>query len=158
MSTVVIGVDPGDSMGVAALQDGKLIAAFQGKPEDGMIMIEVLVEKFTPEAGHHLVIACERFVELGRTAKTHQPVAQQVCGVVQAIANKHDVRLQWQGPADAWAVADNMLLRRLGLFRSRGDVDQSDANDVNMAIRHALLCVARLYATTFDQMLATAER
>lgn len=153
-SNLVIGVDPGDSTGIGGLRDGKLVAAFQGPARDAVIIIETVLERYPHD---DVTIACERFTERGRTAKTHQPVAQQVCGVIEAVAIRYAVHLIWQGPADAWAMADNTMLRRLGLFRSLRDVQQSDANDVNMALRHALLCLATRHAATFDAMLKKTE-
>ena len=156
MSVVVIGVDPGDSTGVAALCDGKLIAAFQGTPEDAVTLIEILLTRFN-QPDHDVTIACERFIQLGGRARTHQPTAQRLGGVIEAIARTYEVRFIWQGPADAWAIADNALLHRLKMFRTSHDVQQGDANDANMAVRHAILCLARLYASTFDALLMTTE-
>jgi hypothetical protein len=155
MSIVVIGIDPGDSMGVAALKDGELIAAFQGPPGDGIIMLELLLDRY-PTDDNSITVACERFTPASRIV-SHQPVAQQVIGVVESVCHKYGVSYYSQGPADAHAIATNELLKRLGLYRTKNDVGQSDANDINMAIKHALLVLAKLHATVFDQMIKNAN-
>lgn len=146
---IIIGVDPGDSMGVAALRNGKLIFTFQGTASDAVVGIEILLDHAKPE--DQVTIACERYTQMGGRVRTHQPRAQQLVGVVEAIAAKYGVRYVEQGPSDARALADNEVLRKLGLFQSGIDFGH-DADDVNMAVRHAVLCMAKLHATIFDEM------
>jgi hypothetical protein len=149
MSTMIIGIDPGDSTGLAALLDGKLIAATQTDPMETMIGLELLLKRGADE-GHRVVIAIERFVN-SSNIRSHEPTAQQVVGAVTAKANEAGVQLVLQGPSDARTMAD--AARKLKLRRSARDVDKGDANDVNMAINHALLAMMHLEPARFSQLV-----
>jgi sigma54-dependent transcription regulator len=159
MTVVVIGVDPGDSAGVAIITDKThgvptLIKAFQGSPGDAVTLVEVVLARYaTTDAD--VTIACERYVSMqtrGR-GKTQQPAAQRMIGVLEHIATEAGVRFVLQGPAEAWAIASNELLRTTHLYQTRDTVDSPDANDANMAIRHALAYMARAHTTLFDALL-----
>jgi len=155
MTLLVIGVDPGDSMGVGALrQDGllpTLTYAAQGDPHHGMDAIELLLQHHAQT--HTCVIACERYVNFTSRHRTHQPVAQQVMGATEHLAKRYDATFVLQAPADAWAVAPNHLLHQLGMWQTAKTVDAGDANDANMAIRHALVYLMRSHNTLFDALL-----
>jgi hypothetical protein len=161
--TVIIGVDPGESMGVAALMNGVLIGATQGTAQEGLIAVELLLDRFRnvePTYGSRkiepdtdVIVAMERFVSQTRQVHSHQPVAQQMVGAVTLLAEQYGARVVMQGPADARFCANNHLLRKLGMFQTRGTVDQQDANDANMAIRHALLCLSRVQASVFETLV-----
>jgi hypothetical protein len=131
VTVVVIGVDPGDSTGVAILKDMDLFFAFQGDPGDALT-----------------------FVDMSRRARTHQPTAQRVAGALEHMARTHGCMFRYQGPADAHAVADNEKLKQLGMLQTPGTVGKADANDANMAVRHALLYLSSMHARLFHDILA----
>jgi hypothetical protein len=161
----IVGVDPGDSTGVAIFDGAQLMHTFQGTPHDGLTLVKLILDRAGPD--DEVTIGVERFTQGRRVAHSHQPVAQQVIGAVQHIVsecnqrrelnNVHtQVTLLQQGPADAWAVASNELLRKLGLWQTKKDVAQADAVDANMAVRHALLVMAKRHARLFDALLTDA--
>lgn len=150
----IVGIDPGDSTGLALFMDGNFMYAKQGPPSEIMTEVEVILTKGCRDE-HRTIMAVERFTS-GRSHTTHQPVAQQVIGKVERAAEIYGARMVMQGAADAHAVADNGLLRQLGLLQTSADVGQPDANDANMAVRHALLTLSREYATQFEVLLRKA--
>lgn len=152
MSVVVIGVDPGDSTGVAILKDTTLWHTFQGTPEDGITLVELTIGRFHGTEDS-VALACERYVSMSRRGRTHQPTAQRAGGVLEHMARQHEIPFRWQGPADAWAIASNDRLKLLGMLQTPEDVQQPDAQDVNMAVRHALLYLSNTHATVFHQLL-----
>jgi hypothetical protein len=152
MSVFIIGVDPGDSTGVGIIKDGTLWKAFQGTPADALTLIELTITHFD-ENENEVAIACERYVSMQSRGRTHQPTAQRIGGAIENLAERHKRKFVWQGPADAWAIASNALLTQLGWLQTNLTVGQKDATDANMALRHALLYIARTYATQFDTLL-----
>jgi L-lactate utilization protein LutC len=150
VSVIVIGVDPGESTGVAELRDGEFIYAGQTDPEDAVLAIEVLLEHCKPE--DTVTVACEQYVDRGGY-RTNQPTAQQMVGVVRAIAEKYGVAFVLQTASEAHGIADAALLKKLGMWVHRGDVARSDANDANMAVRHALLALAHKHASIFEKIM-----
>jgi hypothetical protein len=158
MSIIVIGVDPGKSAGVAELVNGKLMEFSQGTPETAEDHLERLLGQYAGQGGVLLTVACERYVQAGRQITSHQPEAQQMIGVVARLADQHGARLALQMPADAHKIAPDGMLRRFGMLPMPKDIEQPDADDVRMAIRHAVLCIARRHARLFDNMLAATAR
>lgn len=155
--TYVVGVDPGSSSGLVALHDGVRCALYQGKPPGMLVMLESLLKRAQRE-DEHIVIACERFVLVGPTGHTHQPIAQQVIGQVHALADAYACDVVMQSPGDAKKMVTNDLLDRLGLFVRRADVNQRDANDANDASRHAVLLLGTRFATVLERLLSTQPR
>jgi hypothetical protein len=152
VSLIIIGVDPGDSTGVAMLKDTELFYAYQGDAGEAATLVELTIDRFR-KTDTKLAVACERYVTQSRRGRTHQPTAQRTGGVIEHMCQKHDVPFRWQGPADAWAIANNDRLKLLGLLLAPGDVSRPDANDVNMAMRHALLYMSNTHATVFREIL-----
>jgi hypothetical protein len=149
----VFGVDPGDSTGIAVLRGVNLFACYQGDPEHALAWLPQLVDLLRSE-GHRVAGAVERFVTGGRaTGYSAQPTAQRVVGAVETLCHERDVPLDFQSPAEAKRLAPNGLLRAAGLYVKPSQVGQRDANDVNDAVRHALLLTARRYASVFDRLL-----
>lgn len=153
MSFYVFGVDPGDSTGVAWIDvDRRELFPFQGEPKDALTYLELSLSR----VGDDDVVrgACERFVSMrGGRAHSHQPTAQRVTGAVEALADRYAVSCTLQSPADAWAIAPNELLNKLGWFQHGARFNVPDANDVNMAIRHALLLLARVRTSEFEALV-----
>jgi hypothetical protein len=136
----------------------QLFTTFQGAPKEALLVVEVMLDRVRQliEKGedHELVVGCERFTQLHRrTAITHKPIAQQVVGQVEGLGDRYGFTVSLQGPADAKAVAPNDVLKRTGLLVSKHDVDRPDANDVNMAVRHAILALSRKHATLFERLV-----
>jgi hypothetical protein len=154
VSVYVIGVDPGDSVGLALFIDGGFVFAKQGPPRELLPALEVMLGNGCRDS-NRATIAVERFTP-GRRVTTHQPAAQQVIGAVTRAGELYGARVVLQGAADAHGIASNELLRTLGLWQTGTDVDQPDANDANMAIRHALLTLAREHATQFERLIKHA--
>jgi hypothetical protein len=152
MSTYIIGVDPGDSTGVAIFKDTQLLHVFQGEPDRAATLVELILSRAIDE--DRVTFVCERFTN-ARSARvtTHQPTAQRVIGVMQHLAETYSYTLELQGPADAHAIMTNPMLRDLKLLQRARDVGQPDANDVNMAVRHALLAMSKHHATLFESLL-----
>lgn len=159
MSRHIIGVDPGDSAGVAIITDDddllgvpRLFHVFQGTPSDALTLVELMIARGYDD--EDVTVVCERFVSMrSRRGRTHQPTAQRMGGAIEHVAQHHGVRFVYQNPSDAWAVASNDLLQRLGMLQTGQSIGQRDADDANMAVRHALLYLAQHRATRFDALL-----
>lgn len=149
---VVIGVDPGKSTGIAELIDGRLVHIYQGPAADAVNVLEALLMEHSGHADRRVAVACERFVS-GNQVQSHQPEAQQTVGAVVRLAQQHGVELDLQAPSDAHAIGQNFLLQRLDLWPLPSQVGQDDADDVRMAVRHALLYLARHRASVFSALV-----
>lgn len=148
---VIIGVDPGDSTGVAVLQAITKIAVFQGKPDDAIDFIHRHVALAREAGVEKIKIAGERYNQLGAPGtRTPQTTAQQVIGRLDEVARQHAVPLILQAPADARGIASDQFLRATRLWTLPNEVDARDADDTNMAMRHAVLLLATKHATLFD--------
>lgn len=152
MSVIVIGFDPGDSCGVGIIKDTELFHVFQGSAGDALTIVELTIMNFDHE-DDTVAIACERYVSMSNRGRTHQPSAQKVGGALEHMAEHHKCKFRFQGPADAHSVATNEMLRQLGMYQTAETVKAPDANDTNMAIRHALLYMSNTHATLFHEIL-----
>jgi hypothetical protein len=153
MTVIVIAVDPGDSTGVAIIKDTELWHAFQGTPEDALTLVELTITRFNVD-GNIVIVVGERYVNMqSHSGRTHQPTAQRVIGVLEHLAASHNVTFVLQGPADAWAIASNLTLRQLGMYQTSKMLYTTDADDANMAVRHALLYLSHTHATLFHAIL-----
>lgn len=158
MSVTVIGVDPGLSTGVAEIANGFRGSFCQGLPHQAVDFLEHRIQE-NVKSGVDLTIACERFTQQsGHRVLTQQPEAQQTIGMVQRLCAVYGVELVSQPPADALRIASNDLLRRAGLWIVPSEVGQSDADDVRMAMRHAVLALSRKHATIFESIWCRSGR
>jgi hypothetical protein len=153
ITTFAVGVDPGDSTGLAIIRgDGFRLHVEQGPPfilDDFTVRFAFLLH---PDAD--VLVACERFVVTVDTAKhSAQPTAQQTIGVVARLCRLNDWPLYMQAPSDVKALVTNALLTELGLKLRGRDVGRPDANDANDAQRHALAVLAHHRASMFDRLL-----
>lgn len=163
---VVIGVDPGRSCGLSVFYDTQLAFIWQGPRERVRTVVVNQLEhashvlRQSPHAGDGRVcIAVERYVQLrGHHGRTPQNDALEVIGVVSAAASVSNVEVTMQSPADARALAPDEVLRQLGVYATGGDVNCPDADDANMATRHALLHMAVKHNTLFSQLVSRAGR
>lgn len=101
------------------------------------------------------MVSCEQFIELHGRGRpmTSQPDAQMIIGKVQVMCELYGRVCHMQSPSDAMALGTNAQLRAVGMQTTPQHVMQPDANDANMAIRHALLTLSRYSATTFDWVM-----
>jgi hypothetical protein len=155
MSVVIIGVDPGLSTGVAEIVDGRMVRIFQGPGGQAMDLLELILGEHSGHTDRRVSVACERFIQ-GSQAHSHQPEAQQIVGLVLRAGEKHDVTVDLQAPSDALAIGQGPLLQRAGLWPLPSDVQQADADDVRMAVRHAVLYMARHHASLFQRLVRSA--
>jgi hypothetical protein len=150
---VAIGIDPGDSTGIAIFEDAELTFTYQGPPKDALRVFQARLIHYEDD---DVLIACERYIQQqGHGAMSHQPTAQQVVGKVQQIAESYGHVATLQAPSDAKHIVTQYQLKKAGLHIKPSAVDSPDANDVNMAVRHALLAMSRNWATLFDVVLYT---
>lgn len=167
MDVMIIGVDPGLSAGVAVLVNGHLAYTFQGPPDLAVDRIETTLKSSVDYPDCPVVIACEMYTQTGRGAMTHQPEAQQMIGVLARLAGRYGAKIELQAPADARRMAPDALLKHLGLWVTPkdlppyrtpdGPVRPPDADDARMAMRHAVLHLARRYNTVYDRLLRNAD-
>lgn len=153
----VIGVDPGTSTGVFALRldaDGvRPIHRYQGGPDPALDWIEKVLTHAAAH-GETVHVACERYTVGPKTGLlTQQPVALHVIGRLKHLTGTFDVPLTMQSPGDAKKFAPNELLETLGFRVKPAEVGRRDANDVNDAARHAVLVLAKTWATLFDALV-----
>lgn len=149
---ITIGIDPGDSTGIAIFDGPIMVYVKQCKSSWALEYLDAFIERYKA-LNANVLIACERFVNLSRGPRTHQPTAQQMIGALQQLAKKYDVEFILQGPADARSIADNQELKKLGLYVTPTMVESPDANDALMAVRHALFALATNRATIFAKMI-----
>lgn len=148
---VIIGVDPGASCGLAVIMDGVLELAWQGPPRE---MLQTLQARLEQHRGDDVSVACERFIQArGPGAMTHQPDAQMIVGRVEELCHMYGRVVHMHAPVDAHAVGNSAQLKKIGMWTTPEHVMQPDANDANMAIRHALLLMMRYHAKTFDHVM-----
>ena len=101
--------------------------------------------------------ACERFIEDRSKAKTAQPIVQQVIGMVTMLFARYDFPLVYQSPGDAKRIASRALLKRADLWTTAAEVGCPDANDINDAMRHAVLASARYRAQAFEKIFTAGN-
>jgi hypothetical protein len=148
----VIGVDPGPSTGIFVARNGFRFAVFQGEPVPALDSLTALFRTLY-EDKERVHVACERYVSSSQPGRTHQPVPQQVIGAMTVLATNLGYPVTMQSPADAKRIAPNELLRHLGFYVMRNEVERPDANDVNDAARHAVLLLMTRYATVLEKRL-----
>ena len=161
MTVVILGVDPGNSCGLAELTDGRLTFISQETPE---VMLQQLRERLGhafimySTADLKLTVVCERFIQrnIPGVHMTNQPKALEVAGAAEDVCRHVAVEFVLQNPADAKAIAPNDRLRQLGLWVTPSQLGKSDVNDARDAIRHAVLRLATKHATILDRLLRDA--
>jgi hypothetical protein len=158
--TMTVGVDPGKSVGVAALLNSNMFRVYQislDEPQGRARLDACLFQLFTlaTERHYRLLVGCERFIVNQRTARiSQQSDAMEVTGVVRAIS---PVDVELQSVADAHSFASNEKLRRLGLWITPSMVGRPDADDANSAMRQAVLLLARRSVRHYKQLVDRAS-
>ncbi len=155
MSVIVIGVDPGKSTGIAAIRSGRLELVQQVPPDRvAGVIIEYLAYVDSTSIEQDTIIAYERFVTGPLTgARSAQPDALHLVGMLQLIAERFRCRLVSYGPDVTKRFASNALLKRLGMYVHPADVGRADANDANDAVRLALVALASKHARLYHSLL-----
>lgn len=158
--TLTVCVDPGKSVGVAALFNSNRYRVHQvrlDQPGGRELLDAHLDELFTIATArdYKLLVGCEQFIVNRRTARlSQQNDATQVIGRVQAMS---PVDVEMQTAANAGSFVSNARLRQLGLWVTPADVGQPDADDANSAMRHAILLLARKSARNYQQLVYRAS-
>jgi hypothetical protein len=166
---LIIGCDPGKSFGVAALIVLEtsitcpmlLVAAFQGTPEKALDCIQAIMSSHrviyeTNKLPHDdIVLAIERFIVTpGAGRRAGASDTSPLVGRVTQLAGEYpEATVALQTSADAARGFPNALLRRLGVYSKPSEVGQRDANDVNSAVRHALLWIMRNRADFMEVLM-----
>jgi hypothetical protein len=134
MSTLVIGVDPGPTTGIAVLHPGTDdVFILQGDPTGAAAAVETLLDT---SAADRIVLAIEQFV-IGRAsmrAGRHGQATRDLIGVLEALARSHaTVSLALRSASEVKPWATDRRLAAAGLIEpTRG---MGHARD---ACRHAL--------------------
>lgn len=159
MTVYVIGVDGGLSTGLAEIGHGLRRSTFyQNTPDAALTMLEELLAHHTAESHnpHTVLVAYEVYRQAGRAPITRQPEAQDVARSTQDLCRRYGVPSFGQTPAEAKKIASDVFLRRAGLWTLPSEVGADDANDVNDAMRHAVLLLARRHARLYEALLTRA--
>jgi hypothetical protein len=152
---IIIGVDPGQSFGVVVLRDTRIIILSQSTVDEGLAIINFALNS-REDPQEPIIIACESFVVTPRGGRRTGIVdTSELVGAVNQIASQYDnVTLYMQSSADAKRGFPNKLLRQLYFYVTPSMVNKADADDVNSAMRHALLCLAKHHATVFETLVS----
>lgn len=157
----IIGIDPGDSMGIMMLKiEGKRAIREHFLQTDVSTAVNWLEETLYAinKGPEGVLVACERYTVTPETGKrSQQPTALQAIGVIKILVERFNSRFVMMPPGDVKVFAPNTLLKRLGFFTTPKEVGCPDANDVNDAARHATISLARFKASVFDAMLAATD-
>jgi hypothetical protein len=149
---VFCGVDPGESVGVAAIYRGERLFAEQLPRDPARALLRGWFVEWA-ELGYEVIVACERYVITQRTVRlTRQPAALEVTGQVRADALDLGFEFVQYPPSTSKRLVSNDRLRRLGLYTPRAP-DAPDANDVNDAMRQALTAMALRRPSAFAGLL-----
>jgi hypothetical protein len=150
---ITVGIDPGESTGIAILDGTRLIYVNQCKPEYALSYLDALLETYSRIDDCDVLIACERYISGGHHGRSHQPMAQQMIGAFTQIAKKWDRKFILQGPADARSIASNSTLKEMGMFVTAKQVNAPDAMDALMAVKHAIFALATHKASVFEHLM-----
>lgn len=110
----VIGVDPGDGVGVATLFGDYFTSRAYDDPWIAVTVIEGMLDA-VPDA----VVACERYAMVQHNRPmTAQPEALEVTGALRYVCMRRVVRFIQFSPGDAARPGSPTNLRRLGWYRA----------------------------------------
>lgn len=151
-NVIFCGVDPGESVGLAAIHRGERLFAEQLPRSEAMRFLRGRFSEWA-DLAYVVYVACERYVITQRTARlTRQPAALEVTGVVREDALQLGFEFSQYPPSTSKRLASNDRLRRLGLWTPRAP-DASDANDVNDAMRQTVTAMALRRPSAFTGLL-----
>lgn len=139
----IIAVDPGETCGVATLDDCGQIRISQHP------WIVAVDEFVVPYLDKHPATLCsvERFTIGQRTVKmSRQPTALHVIGVIKTECRRRRIAMVQYSPGDAKKLGGKKTQQRLGLYRPSED----HASD---ALAHLLLTLAKHDRRAFADLL-----
>lgn len=143
---IIVGVDPGKVTGIAmfvrTLRAGDLIHA----EEVPAAQAGTFLRQWT--AGIHdkeMIWAVEKYVMLPSRAKTAQPDALTVTGVVQGLAVGSRYVEQMAGPVKR--LASDRVLKKLGWWQPTPDGHANDAK------RQIVFAMAQYYPSSYAELL-----
>jgi hypothetical protein len=141
----IASVDPGDLTGLAAMlvADGQVAVVHSDEVGHGYVRSEVEWLLARAPIDCERLLSVEQFVTRSKQVHTHQPVAQQLVGVVIDIGTRFRVEVVVQKPADIKKFTTNQTLKELGWWHSGG---QGHAND---AMRQCVRLLALRRASTY---------
>lgn len=140
---IIIAVDPGETCGVATLDQCGQLAAFQ-RP-----WREAVEELIVPWLDKHPDAVCsvERFTIGQKTVKmSRQPTALHIIGLLKTECLRRKIKFVQYGPGDAKKLGGKKTQQRLGIYRPSED----HAVD---AISHLLLTLATHDRRAFAALL-----
>jgi hypothetical protein len=151
-----IGIDPGKSVGLAVFHGIEMFKVTQATADVVLKELSEVLSSREP-IDSYAYIGCERFVSLPRKGyHTNQPDTQTVIGQVTQLVSSHDnLEFSLQSPTDARHLMSAKRMRELRLWITPKQVGQRDANDANMAVRHAMLAMMLHNRNDFKALLAT---
>lgn len=154
MSVIVIGLDPGESCGLAVIKDGKKFSVIQSTPDVAVEFAATMITGWSSFPSVNLSVCCERYTITKRSGMmgSSQNVPLKITGAIENECDKHDVPFHAQDIATAKRMFSNTMLKKLNLYVTPGEVNRSDADDANDAMRQAMLGIARHHAVLFDEM------
>lgn len=153
-----IGIDPGESVGLAAFRGAELLKVMQASPDVVIAELASILSR-REHLDNFTYIGCERFVSLPRKGyHTNQPATQTVIGRVSQLVGAYaNLELLLQSPADARHLMSDQKMRELGVWITPKRVGQRDANDANMAVRHAMLVMMTHNRNDYKALLNLAS-
>src|SRR5690349_7966170 len=129
MSTFIVGIDPGKSLGIAIMNFPDLVAKYQGDLENGIVFLKEQLELMKQDNAD-IYVAIERFTINAGTGRKPgaTKIAPQV-GRLESIAREYPVKgVYIQSVSDASRYS-NDFLRKVNLYVKASDVGCKDAND-----------------------------
>lgn len=143
----VVAVDPGKATGIARVNivNGQIKVGPWGLEVDDTVVAAQWVRNERPD-----LIVVENFVPRGG-AKTWQPDALHLIGMLKYIAHIQDCAITLQSPADAKRWSSDAKLKQVGWW----EVSKSD--HVRDALRHLLLAVTRHQLVDVTKLLRGDE-
>lgn len=151
-----MGVDPGETCGVARLRElpngWHAFDSYALTSDDAIDLVRVWLHG-GPTPTHGTVVVCERYTIGQRTVKmSRQPRALEVIGAVRRACREEGTLFELQGVSDAKRLGNQDVLKRIGWWRVGPDADH--AND---AAAHVLLATARHFPTVFRQLVTLVK-
>lgn len=152
---IIVGVDPGESCGLAVLKDGSKQTVMQASPDDVIELIALLIAGYKKFNDVRIRVACEKYVITPSSGRKSggQTLQAKITGAVERDCARYDVPFHEQPMSSVKKMVTNANLKKLGLYVTPSEVNRPDADDANDAMRHAVYCAARYHATLFHQMV-----
>jgi len=133
--TLIIGVDPGETCGMACLNAGTEFWS------EGLPFLAALdrLDALTYGQGRRVIISVERFTPSGKSAMTAQVHALEFIGAARFIARKTQaLRFMVVGASDAQRLVDRETLKTLGWWTPGVDHVNQAAAQVAYALAMTL--------------------